>query len=265
MSRDARWSWPILAGLLTAIPARGESAESYAFSHTDWTAVLHRFVDDDGRVDYEGLTRDRGDFDRYLSSLARFSPESHPEFFATREESLAYYLNAYNAYVFKGVLDRWPDLASVWGNPIAAFNFFVLEKITIGGEQLHLKGLEDKQVREGFQDPRVHAVLNCASISCPRLPRRAVEPATLDAQLEEAIREFVSHPKHLRLDDGHRTVYISKVFDWFASDFLGYETRQGSRKPSLIDYVNRYRDPDAQVPKAYKVEFLRFDKSLNKQ
>lgn len=265
MNREPRWGWPLLAGLLTAFPTPAAQAEPRAFSHDDWTAVLQRFVDGEGRVDYQALSEDRAALDRYLGSLARFSPESHPHLFPSREDALAYYLNAYNAYVFKGVLDRWPHLTSVWGNPLAAFNFFVLKKADLGGEKLHLKGLEEKTILAGFQEPRAHAVLNCASISCPRLRLRAVEPGTLDDQLDEAMREFVSHPKHFRLDEGARTVWISKVFDWFSSDFLAYEKRHGSTRPQVIDFVNRFRDRDAQVPRSYTVEYLRFDKRLNRQ
>ena len=270
MSREPRRDWPLaapplLAGLLSAFPAPDTQGETFAFSHQDWIVVLQRFVNDEGHVDYRALSRDRADLDRYLSSIARFSPESHPHIFPSREEALAYYLNAYNAYVFKGVLDRWPNLESVWGNPIAAFNFFVLKKIVLGGEKFHLKSLEEKTILAGFQEPRAHAVLNCASISCPRMRRKAVEPDTLDTELDEAMREFVSHPKHFRLDERGRKVWVSKVFDWFSSDFLSYEERHGSNKPRIVDFVNRFRDFGEQVPRSYKVEYLRFDKGLNKQ
>ncbi len=264
MNRDPHRGRPIVAGFSAAVPAADEDA-AYAFSHDAWTAALERFVDDQGRVDYRALAADPADLDRYLASLARFSPDTHPELFPTPEEALAYYLNAYNAYIWQGVLDRGPEVDSVWRNPIAAFNFFVVRKVDIGGEKLHLKGLEDRKVRARFRDPRAHAVLNCASISCPRMRRRAIEPATLDQELDEAMREMVSDPRHFRLDDGAKTVYLSKIFDWFDSDFLDDERRRGARKPNLIDYVNRFRSADAQVPRGYKVRFLSFDKGLNRR
>ncbi len=265
MQKETKWGWPLLAGLLTAFPASGEGTAP-AFSHDDWTAVLERFVDEQGFVDYGALSEDRAQLDRYLSSLASVSPEANPELFSNREEELAYYVNAYNAFVFAGVLKRWePKLASVWSNPIASFNFFVMQKFISGGKKIHLKGLEDNTIRAGFQDPRIHAVLNCASFSCPRLGHRAVEPETLEEQFDAAMREFVSLPKHIRLDPERREVYVSKVFEWFAADFLDYEKSQGNRKPSLLDYVNRYRDPEDQVPSSYRVKFLKFDKTLNKQ
>lgn len=55
---------------------------------------------------------------------------------------------------------------------------------------MNSKVLEDDIVRRRFRDSRVHAVLDCASVGCPRLPRRAFEGATLDA----AMREFCGGP-----------------------------------------------------------------------
>ena len=166
------------------------------FSHDDWTAVLQEFVDDHGLVDYEGLAADRAVFDRYVTAIRSTSPKSHPEIFPSRAESLAYYINAYNAQVFHGVLARGPEPDSVWTGMVSGLNFFVRMKVEIGGEPMSLKRLEDHLIREQFQDPRAHAVLNCASISCPRLPRQAFTPERLDEQLDTAMRQFVADPRH---------------------------------------------------------------------
>jgi hypothetical protein len=235
------------------------------FSHDDWTAVLEKFVDDRGLVDYESLAGDRAVFDRYIAAIEHSGPESHPQRFPSREDRLAYYLNAYNAQVFKGVLARGPEPTSVWRGLVSGLNFFVRMKIKIGGETMSLKRLEDKLIREQFEDPRVHAALNCASISCPRLPRKAFDPRQLDEELEAAIREFVADPRHCSVDPSRKMVQLSKIFDFFPSDFLDYEKSHGNTKPNMIDYVNRYRASDMQVPRSYKVKYLRYDKGINKQ
>ncbi|MCB1055320.1 MAG: DUF547 domain-containing protein, partial [Acidobacteria bacterium] len=144
---------------------------SPTFSHADWAMVLERFVDDRGRVDYEGLAKHREDLDRYLASVRAVSPDSNPDLFADDDAALAYYLNAYNAMVFAGVLAKGPDIDSVWGWTGTGAGFFVGMDITIGGKKTNLKKLEDDVVRARFHDPRVHAALNCASLGCPRLPR----------------------------------------------------------------------------------------------
>ena len=112
-------------------------------------------------------------------------------------------------------------------------------------------------------DPRVHAALNCASLSCPRLRREAFEGSTLEETLDAAMAEFVGEVRNCTVNDASRTVTLSRIFNWFASDFVG-GGREGKAK-ALIDYVNRYRPPDAQIPRDYRVTFFKYDKRINKQ
>lgn len=250
--------------ILLLLGATDATAASERFSHDDWTEVLSRFVDEQGLVDYEALAKDQETFRRYISAIESVGPTSRPELFPTDQDRLAYYLNAYNALVFDGVLARGPEPESVWkGGLISGYRFFVAMKVVVDGEKTHLKKLEDDTVRRLFRDPRVHAALNCASLGCPRIPRMAFDPERLDEQLEAAMRELVGSERHVRLDPGGRVVYLSKIFDWFTGDFLEYEKTQGSEHPTLIDYVNRYRGEAAQIPGGLKVRFLKYDKGIN--
>lgn len=252
----------VLAVCLAASSGLAAAPESpVAFDHSDWMRVLERFVDDRGLVDYVGLAGDREIFDRYLRAIATSSPDSEPERFPTTEDALAFYLNAYNALVFQGVLDRGPEAPKVWGGLVPGYSFFVRMRVTVGGERTNLKSLEDDVVRARFGDPRVHAALNCASMGCPRLPRRAFEGPTLDQALDAAMREFVNDERHCRVDDGERTIYLSKIFDWFSSDFV----EGGDAQRGLVDYVNRYRPPGDKLPRDYRVRFPGYDKRLNRQ
>lgn len=253
-----------LAGLALALLAPG-TATATPFSHDAWTSVLERFVDGQGRVDYRALAADRAQLDRYLGALAASSPDSAPESFASDAERLAYWLNAYNALVFQGVLTRGPETESVWGDGLFGLGFFTAERYVLGGVRYSLKRLEDDVVRGRFRDARVHAALNCASLGCPRLSRRALLGASLDADLDAAMREFVAETRYCRIDMVTRTVTLSKIFDWFENDFREAERRRGNPRPSLVDYVNRYRDPRELVPRDYRVRFADYDKRLNRQ
>jgi hypothetical protein len=241
-----------------------EESSSSSFSYSGWNAVLSKVVDDRGTVDYGALAKDRAALDRFLTAVERTSPDSNPALFPARADQLAYYLNAYNAWVFRGVLARGPERESVWrGGLVSGYSFFVGMDVVLGGVKTNLKKLEDKTVRAQFADPRVHAALNCASLGCPRLPRKAFEPPTLDAELDAAMREFVSEERNVAVDAAARTVTLSKIFDWFAGDFLAFEKKQGNADPNLIDYVNRYRPAGARVPRDLKVRFAAYDKRLN--
>lgn len=221
-------------------------------------------MDERGTVDYAALARAPQALDRFLAAVEGTSPESHPALFPARADQLAYYVNAYNAWVFRGVLLRGPETESVWkGGLVSGYSFFVGMDIVLGGRRTNLKKLEDKTIRARFADPRIHAALNCASRGCPRLPRKAFEPATLDAQLDAAMREFVAEERNVAVDAGARRVTLSKIFDWFEGDFLAFERERGTPGPKLLDYVNRYRTPDARVPRDAAVRFADYDKRLN--
>jgi hypothetical protein len=218
------------------------------FPYEDWNKVLGKVVDTRGYVNYDALARDRG------------------ELFPSKNDQLAYWLNSYNAQVFKGVLARGPEKESVWkGGLFSGYSFFVGMDIVLGGEKLSLKKLEDKTVREGFKDPRVHAALNCASKGCPRLPQVAFDPEKLDGQLDDGMKGFVAEARNVAIDEAARTVTLSKIFDWFSGDFLAYEKAHGNPEGSQIDYVNRYRGSLPKVPKGYAIKFFEYDKSVNAQ
>jgi hypothetical protein len=245
--------------------AAGEENGNLAFPYGDWRRVLGQVVDKDGLVDYASLARDTQTLDRVIAAIEAVSPRSHPNRFESPDHELAYYINAYNALVFRGVLDKGPDIATVWGKTGSGLGFFVRRRFTVGGERTNLKRFEDVWVRERFHDPRIHAALNCASVGCPRLPRAPFSPDALDAELDAAMAEFVSSPENVVVDDADRVVILSKIFDWFRSDFLDFEAEQGVEEPALIDYVNRYRESERPIPSDYRVQFDTYDKRLNRQ
>jgi len=255
------------ARALTALALLASATASRAaeFSHRDWTEILREFVDEQGFVDYRGLARDRPRFDRYVESLEATSPDSAPARFPTRDDALAYWINAYNAMVVRGVLERGVEIESVWGEGWFGLGFFTRRDVVLGGRTTSLKELEDDVVRARFRDPRVHAALNCASRSCPRLPREAFEGGTLDESLDRAMREFVAEPRNCAIDFERRTVSLSKIFDWFEDDFLSDERSRGNRDPSILDWINRYRPLNGKIPSTLRVRYFDYDKRLNRQ
>lgn len=263
MNRSIRFGAVVLSlALFSTLPAGAASK----FSYDDWNKVLGKFVNAKGYVNYQALSKDRAELDRFIASIEKTSPRSNPDLFPTKNDKLAYYLNAYNAQVFKGVLARGPEQDSVWkGGLISGKAFFNDMKITIGGKQTSLKALEDDVIRDGFKDPRVHAALNCASKGCPRLPQTPFDPAKLDAQLDAGMTEFVAELRNVTISSPNETVTLSKIFDWFEGDFLAYEKRNGNADPEIVDYVNRYRAANAKVPREFSVKYFDYDKAVNKQ
>lgn len=249
-----------LPGPAVAAPQDDAAASvGSTFSHDEWTTVLQEFVDERGFVDYDALARDRETFDSYLAKVRAVSPRSHPDKFPNRDHELAYWINAYNAHVFNGVLDRGPEDDSVWGWFLrTGKKFFTKREIVLGGETTNLKKLEDVWIREEYGDPRIHAAINCASVGCPRLPQTAFTGPELDEQLDAAMREFVNEERNVALEDDGKTVTLSKIFDWFEGDFT-------AEADSVVAYVNRYRAEDEQIPEGATVEYRKYDKDINAQ
>jgi hypothetical protein len=245
------------------------------FSHDAFGRVLQRVVDDDGRVDYAALKARPEDLERYYLLLTAYSPDSHPVLFPTEQSRLAYWVNAYNAAVMKTVLAHYP-IASVEDlrPPLPLFflpeksGFFFFQRVTFGGATTSLYALENSVIRKRFADPRIHFALNCASLGCPRLPRRAFSPERLDEQLDREARKFLAEERNLSVHHQRKVVRLSSIFDWYENDFVTWYRRQfPDRKATLLNYIALYvpadQAEDLRRAAAYDIEFMPYDWRLN--
>jgi hypothetical protein len=244
---------PLLAisalALMLAGPAR--PAAGAGFAHAALDSVLVRVLRD-GRVDYGALLRDHADLDRYLAALEIAEPDAWP-----RGEQIAFWVNAYNARVLEGVLRR-PGLKSVLDVRkvlgVPTLGFFRERRVTAGARR-SLDDIEHRILRRRYAEPRVHFVVNCASVSCPVLPGRALTAATLEADLEAATRSFLADTTRNRLDrDG--TIRVSMIFKWYAKDF---EANAGS----VGEFLRRHWPVGGQPPETLDLGYLEYDWSLN--
>jgi hypothetical protein len=238
----------LLALAFVALPAR-------AFEHAAWDALLKRHVvvlpgQHASQMDYAGMARDRAALKAYLDALSAV-PQAEFDGWA-KDERKAFLINAYNAFTVEKILTRWPDIASIWdfgkifGNPFKDDFFRLL------GRPMTLDGIEHGTLRKkgGYDDPRIHFAVNCASIGCPMLREEAYVVARLEAQLDEQAVRFLSDRSRNRFRDGR--LEVSKIFDWFKEDFEPRESYFG-RHAKVLGY------PGGPVP----IDFLDYDWSLN--
>ena len=155
--------------------------------------MLQEYVDDQGLVRYAALAQDRAQLDAYVDSLGHSSPASHPDRFPTREHELAYWINAYNAFTLRGVIDAYP-IASV-KDAFALSGFFNRQTFVAGGREMTLDHLENQIIRPTYQEPRIHFAVNCAALSCPQLDNRAFTGPDLDARLEQGANALCPRPQ----------------------------------------------------------------------
>ncbi len=222
--RHGRFSQILVAVALsgTQVDAQVEAA----FRHDLLDNVLTRRVDEAGGVNYAGPALQRDRLDRYVTALASCRPLNCPDRFPTRGDRLAYWINAHNAFVLRGVLD----------------GFFRLQRFVAGDDSLSLDDIENQIIRPTFRDPRIHFAVNCGAASCPALDRRAYRATDLDAHLERQTHRFAADPVHVGWEEGH--LRLSRIMDWYGLDFVKWFPPDArptpDRAPTLIDYVRLY-------------------------
>lgn len=230
-------------------------ANAYKDALPAWQATLSRFVDEQGRTDFKDLQGQTDELKEIVDAIASVSPMSHPELFPTRNEVIAYHINAYNALAMYGVIDR--GIPKNFSSFFKRASFFKFRKVTIGGKSTNLYDYENKVIRP-LDEPRVHFALNCMVRDCPRLPQEAFHPDTLDTVLDKLTREFFSKDLHILIDADAKTLQLSGILKFYTKDFVA-----SGKKQDLSEYVNKY--VDTPIPADYKVKFIKYDWTINQQ
>lgn len=221
-------------------------------SHEIFDGLLKKHVDDKGRVIYPGFLQDSVQLYKYLDLLSGQAPDRDSW---SKEEQLAYWINAYNAFTIKLIIDHYPvesirDIKPRY--PVPLLNtVWHMEFFEIGGKPASLDEIEHKILRKEFDEPRIHFAINCASFSCPVLIPEAYFPDRIERQLTDAAERFINDPDRNRISPSK--VEVSQIFSWFKEDF----TKNGG----LIDYLNLYSN--IKINRTAKLSHLPYDWSLN--
>ncbi|MGF1569528.1 MAG: DUF547 domain-containing protein [Nodosilinea sp.] len=224
-----------------------------------WDSMLQEYVDDQGRVDYGHWQQEARDtLGQWLSDLGGVEVDT-----LSSEEKLALLLNLYNALTIQQVLKQYPLVSirpRVLGVPnwLGLLQFFSRPIYILDGEALSLQAIEHQKLRPVFKEPRIHFALVCASLGCPILRNEAYLPDIVEAQLETDAHRFIHNPDKVRYDPETGTLYLSKIFKWYAQDFLKVA-------PSVPDYIGAYLSTPATLSAATKVFYLPYDWALNQR
>lgn len=219
-------------------------------SHDIWDGLLKKYVHANGLVDYKGFQKDSTQLNKYLDLLA----STHPEKSWSKEEQMAYWINAYNAFTVKLIINHYP-VSSIKDikNGIAFINsVWDIKFINLKGQVYDLNNLEHGILRKEFDDARIHAAINCASYSCPKLRNEAYVASKLDAQLQDAMIGFINDP--LRNEVNSESAQLSKIFTWFSGDFK-------KNAGSIRDFINRFAK--TKLKTTGKIEYKDYDWRLN--
>lgn len=216
--------------------------------HSNYDALLKKYVNQAGFVDYKGLATEQAKLKSYLVYLGTNPPRTDWE----TGEQFAYYINMYNASTLDLIIDNdMPGSIKDIDGPLG--QVWIKDFIVVDGKEYSLADIE-KGVLQKMGDPRIHFAINCASVSCPKLLREAFTGKNVDELMDRAANEFVNSDYNDLSDSNNPK--LSSIFDFYTKDF---EAESGS----LIDYVNKFADN--KINAGATISYKDYDWSLNKQ
>lgn len=231
----------------------GQAFADFDHSHKSWDQILKQYTSKKGKqvyFKYNELKNNENELNSYLRQLESVSKETFNIF--ERDQKLAFWINAYNAYTIQIILKNYPvksikDISSGWFSS----GPWKKEFINLFGKNMSLDNIEHDTIRKEFDEPRIHFAVNCASIGCPSLLEEAFVSSRLNGQLDKAALNFLQN-KSKNYVKGN-ILYLSKIFEWYGSDF---SKKHGDFKNYIIKTLN--------LPhKNYDVKFNDYNWNLN--
>jgi Protein of unknown function, DUF547 len=244
-----------------------QSVSIAPLSYESYRKILQTYVSTQGLVDYSALQTNPQPLKDVVVQLGAVAPSTYAAW--GDPDKIAFLINAYNAITLESIINQKPlkksikDIFGVW-------NF---AKHTVAGEAKTLDDIEHNTLRKNFNEPRIHAALVCAAMSCPPLRREPYIGAKLNEQLDDQVRQWLSNGHGLKIDRAQNQVSVSSIFKWFGEDwqksygaadkFVGKPTER-----AVLNFISRYLSPKDQsylAKGSYKLKYLNYDWSLNRQ
>jgi hypothetical protein len=233
-------------------------------SYTAYSQLLKDFVAQ-GLVDYKNLKISRGKIDSLVNEIQTADIET-----ATKNQRLAFYINAYNILTMRSIIDAYPvasirDINGVWDK----------KKWSLGGQLITLNQIENDCIRPIFADPRIHFALVCAAKGCPPLQSTPFVADSIDIQLNHAAIGYCTDENYNRLDTKSGKAELSQIFEWygddFAKDYYNPEAFPGLSKKdnAVLSFVISQYPAQKQdkfiTAKKFEITYTDYDWSLNGQ
>ena len=226
------------------------SVSAAAFDHSQLDAILKKYVNSDGMVNYESLKENRKNLDSYLEKTGAVAKADFEKW--TEEEQLAFLINVYNAETLQLIIDHYPVKSIKKIGPVIGTPWDV-KSVKLFGKETTLNFVEHRIMRKDYEEPRIHFAIVCAAMGCPPLRAEAFTAEALDEQLDAQAKVFLGQTKKNRVEG--KTLYLSSIFNWFGGDFK----KDGK---SVQDYVNPWFDEDVSK---LRIRYTDYDWSLNQQ
>jgi len=238
---------------------RHDASSKQTVDHRAWGALLARYrvagADGIARIRYAAVTpADRAALAQYVALLEAADVDA-----LAKPEQFAFWVNLYNAATLRLVLERYPvksirDISL--GGGLFERGPWGAKLVTVKGERLSLDDIEHRILRPLWRDPRIHYVVNCASLGCPDVPPVPLTGANAESVLDASARVYINHPRGAMITRGR--LEVSSLYRWYREDFGGDEA-------GVIAHVKRYAAPAmaAQLQSVSAIDRYRYDWALN--
>ncbi len=225
-----------------------DTSKSRIINHMEWTYLLSKHVSLNGSVDYRGLAKNKAHLVAYLNTLSNNPPAED----WSKNEKIAYWINAYNAFTVKLIVDHYPlkSIKEISDGLPMINSPWDIKFFKIGGVDFDLNTIEHEILRKQFDEPRIHFAINCASFSCPKLRHEAYFPKYLEYQLNDQAQSFINNEDKNQISSSE--LKLSGIFNWFRGDFTRHE--------SLYSFLKRY---NSDVNEENDIAYLDYNWGLN--
>lgn len=226
------------ASLVDPIFQISDPNSAQVIDHSLWDCFLARYLVTDSqginRIRYRQITSsDRAALQGYLDRLQATDIRT-----LNRNEQLAYWFNLYNARTVALVSDNYPirsvrQIKQKFTDFVGPFDDE--GAVNVLGKSLSLNDIESGIVRPGWNDPRIHYALNCASYGCPNLASTAWTSHDIDSRLNGAAYQFINSNRGVK--SGLFGTRVSKIYKWYSADF-------GGDDQSVLRHISQYANSD---------------------
>jgi uncharacterized protein DUF547 len=265
------WVRLAVCGLAAVVLTASVRADTFDHDYWAYAKLLHDHVHA-VVVDYTALKAHRADLAAVVTAFGE--PTAADERAWTREQRLSFWINAYNLFTLRAIVDHYP-IRSAWltlqpRNSIRQIDgVWTALSWQAAGRAVTLDDIEHRILRPEFKEPRVHFAINCASIGCPPLSADPYRPATLNEQLDAAARRYLAREQGLQIRG--ETLRVSRILEWYGEDFVAAFAPDAAGRPDRLERVARAVvvrfGPPAAADLARKpstrIKYLDYDWSLN--
>ena len=263
------WLALVLACFVVAVPVAQQSNDAGRARTLD--SLLDLYVRN-GEVYYRAIKSERARLDSYVAQLATASVEKE-----SRDEQLAFWLNAYDALVLRTIADHYPILGKSAEYPAKSIRQIpgAFERLThrVAGRTVTLDQIE-QTILSGFHDPRVYFAIGRGAVGSGRLRSEAFSAARLEEQLADVAAECVTRAQCVAIDRETGRIAISPIFSWREKEFAAayadkapaaFSARSPIERAAIAFVMPQLLATEKEflVKNVFQVTYSKFDWTLN--